>query len=438
MASLPLEIHQLIVSHLRNIDLCNYRLVSKAFADIGAGELFRVVKFHASRQSLDRIAAIATRELRKYVRVVAWDTNLWNVRLDEWPSDWGRWVMLLEQWGRVRYADADETTRFACNTQFHQYMLRKEEEDEVLQSLMAHLDGGKLEPVIDRFVNLQKMWIVNGGFTCRDRQLIRHSLDCDVPVYPDLITRGEFLYHQEDAAMPAVGPFWATSSAFCSSLKKLRVAALHWTAFSADETILCTYTQLTSLSLQITVRRVDELEGVRHMTGEYRECSEQLKQGHLKAWLRGFPALESLKLHFEGWSESDPTHKAATSIGDAIPLDAPWPALRKLSVRFIETSEEDIIRLFTNLSSSLKDLRLSDVCINSGPENWDRIFQTIRGVLRLDAATIDRLSLTLDGVSWDVEEEGEEVSRYFVHGGEYPPIPTLRKGHTRWTPLLAL
>jgi hypothetical protein len=77
---IPPEIHQMIVPFLSNSELCSYRLVSKVLADIVVGVLFRVVKFHANRESVAGLESLADdATLRTNIQNLVWDTNRWDL-----------------------------------------------------------------------------------------------------------------------------------------------------------------------------------------------------------------------------------------------------------------------------------------------------------------------------------------------------------------------
>lgn len=83
---LPPEVHYAIVAHVHSADLPNYRLTCKAFAEIGAPQLFYAVTFQCSQASTLRVHAIkACNRSNKHVNTLIWDNNSWIV---EGVRDW--------------------------------------------------------------------------------------------------------------------------------------------------------------------------------------------------------------------------------------------------------------------------------------------------------------------------------------------------------------
>lgn len=77
---LPLEVHRTIAQYIGNNDLPYYRLADKSLCAIGTEELFHTICFHYSSASLARIIAISDSPgLRKYVRTIVWDTDVWKI-----------------------------------------------------------------------------------------------------------------------------------------------------------------------------------------------------------------------------------------------------------------------------------------------------------------------------------------------------------------------
>jgi hypothetical protein len=76
---------------LTSYTIIQYRLASKQFCAIGAEELFHTLIIQHSTRSLERLEAIAsTDHLRKHVKTICWDTNLWKIQhvddLHEWEN----------------------------------------------------------------------------------------------------------------------------------------------------------------------------------------------------------------------------------------------------------------------------------------------------------------------------------------------------------------
>jgi hypothetical protein len=80
MERMPPELLYEVGKYLPLPDAFSYRLVDKHSAAVGAARVFYHLIFHASCASFQRVHAVAAHPvLRRHVRVLVWDANLWNV-----------------------------------------------------------------------------------------------------------------------------------------------------------------------------------------------------------------------------------------------------------------------------------------------------------------------------------------------------------------------
>ena len=89
---LPAEIHRLIATYVHRDDLPHYRLASKQLCVIGTEELFNTIVFHYSTASIDRLQKLSANDrLRRCVKTIFWDDNLWHIYRVELMHEWKRY-----------------------------------------------------------------------------------------------------------------------------------------------------------------------------------------------------------------------------------------------------------------------------------------------------------------------------------------------------------
>ena len=439
----------MITQYLSRLDLYDYRLVCRNFADIAAEELFRVVKFHASQKSVARLQAISEhKNLRACVHAIIWDSNLWNLGEIDSYAEWceyvasnsglpSRWDPKPQRWQRP---DSRLSTSDELYAQFEKHQVRVAEERALFKDFTwidddlpydGQLTARRLTRTLAKFNNLKKISIVNGHFECRNGRTIKKDFRCGPPDQGEMVSRGERLHtvskHYREAA---VQEFRAALMAAPRRLEKLRVNALHWKALALDEIAAsdawekycssnsllttdvalrdnCLSQNLTSLHLTLTC--FDDDEDFFWDEDDYLSTlgKEDPYIQKLRDFLRSLTKLQSLHLSLEQRSEDMYFIKDPLAFCTGIVSERTWPSLRKLSLAMFDLSSQQFLDLIISHSSTLEDLRLKDICLYQDPDaevrkcgffseeflpvSWIEVLDTLQPQLSLKKARCEGL-----------------------------------------------
>ncbi|KAF1845023.1 uncharacterized protein K460DRAFT_101907 [Cucurbitaria berberidis CBS 394.84] len=428
---LPLEVHRIISQYIHRFDLPNYRLASKGFAAIGAEELFRTITFHYSSASLARVTAIRESEhLQKQVQVLTWDTNLWKIPQVMDLHEWETYLLLKAEYFHLKSAgwtsEDTHATKLAqivgSRQQWEQYLDNVQDEKRAKSYCASH-------EYLLGFDNVKKLCIVNGALVPGHRGLRKVGNNVLLAEdNPATLLRGEGLHRSGDhvsaSARPSVHAFQVIPELSGLDLKKLRLDALCWRAFCRPMKSISALQNLTSLRLQLTVQS----EGADPDTGHARQ---DICDGFLTEYLTNLPHLESLQLDLEGRICGDDNgYRAPSTIDDIFPPEHTWPKLRKLSLRYLDTTPGALLSLLRRHSSTLKILRLHSICLemnlsdNNLYLNWPQVLQEISVTLHLERATLSGwLGFDQGGYEWNLGEKrtlAVAAATHLVAGGECP------------------
>ncbi|KAF1994971.1 hypothetical protein P154DRAFT_360713 [Amniculicola lignicola CBS 123094] len=201
MESLPNELHAEIAEYLSTEQLRCYRLVSTRFAYIGARRLFRVLPFHASSPSFDRIVAASQHEVIKHqVQALLWDSNFWEyaisdkahlsemITLDFLESAFKEYCNRIGLDPATFPSDEEDTVYIMIvSAKYEEWLAHLRDEKTMLETT---LQPHELVKLMDCFNSLRKVYIMNGNFICRDGQVRHRAFDVAEPSYPHAIARG--------------------------------------------------------------------------------------------------------------------------------------------------------------------------------------------------------------------------------------------------------
>ncbi|KAF1845064.1 uncharacterized protein K460DRAFT_102581 [Cucurbitaria berberidis CBS 394.84] len=445
--SLPPEIYGKIVPHLTDADLREYRCTCKYFAATGAKELFKVIAFHASSVSVQRVQELAGREnLRGCVQTLVWDSNLWDIaggtedELTAYQLQQGRYSTLRDNY-RLLYPEPygllprDIEAKIG-DVKAH-YQAHDERRQDEKKTLHGVLHPDRIAGLLQQFPALREIRILNGSLESRERglQKIRTDIARDTL---DFIPRGDSLFNPDLEDGPLGVHALTRAIEGLSALQrpwKLEIDAIDYTFFMPriyPVSFEAKLGRLTSLTLALSYWRGGPIA-----RGDgYEECDEcwaVLKRGFFKQFLRSMKALRSLSLSLHQRRQIGRFH-AAASIREMIPLDEDWTELCELSLTNIDVAEEDIIRLLQNHSSTLKALHLKDICLVPDG-SWIHVLEAVRPVLKLTSAIFSGEYLfgcceEKPGalIWWLNGDLGSALSEYLISGGECP----LREDNTVW------
>ncbi|KAF2246774.1 hypothetical protein BU26DRAFT_521207 [Trematosphaeria pertusa] len=459
---LPREIHTLICSYLPGEALCSYRRASKAFAHIGAKCLFQTIKFHASNSSFNRLASIATHDIRrKSVDTILWDTHLWNLKL-RWEEDddeiadeveFERWLGAVNEFGKLRLAALGEapgslqkahqllragglaglsdTQQFALQIQFEQYRVRRREEVNLLKGLLS---PPSMRRVLERFPNLKTISIKKNHLKY---YLGRSHMDDPPagPVHPiELVPRG--VGSHADLYEEDLSDVLALQSALYAghpTLQQVHADELTWRAFDPSNYhpwLGRSTADLTSIRLKFNLVPAvsDTIAGRLNI----REIQDTFREGLLKEFLFSFKSLRTIEIDFNvpRYEVQDTWDRGGVDLCDVFPNHQAWPHLQNLSMAYIDSSQKDLVDLLSSHASSLRSLTLIDVELRQ-PGSWRAILTCIQPLLSsLRHASIENKSYPvchgfdnaddMEILYVNAAELGKQLGDFLVRGGECP------------------
>ncbi|KAF2450671.1 hypothetical protein P171DRAFT_503275 [Karstenula rhodostoma CBS 690.94] len=394
---LPVEIHDIICSHIAREDLHSYRSASKHLADIGAQYLFRHLTFYASYASLDRIVNIGNRDgLARLVETVIWDTS--SISLDVADlDDWKTKILSLRcqeleelrsRWYRqIQNHDACEhrVQRYLWE-EYERYKKLVATERDVQTLLLANVTN-----LLVPFSKLKTIIIEKNEDDHEDEYLDMEVLE---PRSTKLVKRGmlhRYLLSRHVPYKPStdLSPFVAALAAAQKSTHQVEARTLHYKIFSQLE-----YTQhlqhinvshITHLHLRFAL--LDPSSNPQDSSLTMINCKHVLSQGHLRAFLTKFTTLQSLVLDLEARSPGN--GRAPVNLQDLFPReqeDGVWPHLKHLAIYHADTPASVITALLSSHASSLRSLALGDVCLDP-PASWEPIFTDLQPRLELCSAS---------------------------------------------------
>jgi hypothetical protein len=453
---LPPEVHRIIAQHINFVDLPNYRLVSKVTAEIGAEELFISTTFHCSLASIARAEAIkACDHLNKYVRTLIWDTNFWNISSIRDLHEWTRYFHMKAQYhkdtmvGKEKLADR-YTALANSRAEWERYLDSVQDEKLAKKPSILH-------KTFAGFQNLRKLRVLNGELTRTHRGIRKTSEMVSPPPIPAIYYRGESLHNDPGRSIGMQGPqdhdlqptsahvftLFRSYTATSWSITKLRLDAVHWGAFSFEVPGAEALQHVTSLHLKVTAREESRWGGHRGTNAQIlirqniREARWRFSCGFLTDFLVKLTGLQSLKLDFGGHVYDDGLlYLAPATVDDIFMEQHTWPELEKLALRGIDTSPRALMSLLKRQRSSLKMLKLHNICIavdqeSADPEALDPMMLPELLTKLREVVTLQRAKLTgyfSSGLninngtwkSWDLDSHGRAAAKYLVEGGVCP------------------
>ncbi|KAG9189118.1 hypothetical protein G6011_05986 [Alternaria panax] len=352
MPYLPAEIHRIIAQYVHREDLPSYRLVNRQLYDIGTEELFSTIVSHYSTASIDRLKELSANErLRRHVKTIFWDTNLWSLNNVRDFHEWERYFAHRAEIDRMHNADFDSRHLYTSGyTQLSQN--RREWEaylDRVTDEKKARKALERLQ-VLGCFQNLRSIHIVHGALLPAHRGLQKVAeLFLGALPAPAVLRRG--LELEGFNGSPGVEAF-LTIQQYCKSfLKKFRLNAVHPCCFSLLEP--GAFDNLSSLNIKLSPWTCRNNPSTRSSTIQL--------MNDLKMFLVRSKQLESLRIDLNRGNATTRGHRAVLSVRQVFGDEHTWPKLRKLSLRNFFTTPESLLLLLSRHSSTLKDLRLHSI-----------------------------------------------------------------------------
>ncbi len=295
------------------------------------------------------------------------------------------------------------------------------------------------------FPNVRKLYILNGEFELTPRGARKVKIE---PLFsskddPTVLKRGEALSKYSITASPARPDGQALKALVGAPelpIQKLRINALGLIALEHFEILTSTFRNLTSLRLRFLVRWETDTNPWHTATYEPRITQNYMRRGYLKNFLKGLLNLESLRLdlgehYFDERMESAPWI-AHSRIDDVFCTEHTWPSLRKLSLRFFDTTYSALASLLERHGATLKDLRLHNIFMERDDTHnaytwkmWVELLQKIQSTTHLEKVVLSGTLGLRDKVAGDEKQAWNLPARrdltlataqYLVHGGECP------------------
>jgi hypothetical protein len=466
------EVHRIIARYIDSADLPGYRLVSKATAEIGAEELFSTITFHCSLASIARVEAIkACDYLNKHVKTLTWDTNFWIISFVRDLHEWTRYFNIKAQYHKDTMVGEEKLAdRYAAlatsRAEWERYL------DSVQDERLARKPSALYKSFVG-FRNLRKLRVLNGGLTRAHRGIRKSSELAIPPAIPAVYFRGESFHNnpgrsfgmqgsQDHNLQPSSAHVFVLFGSFTATswhITKLRLDAVHWGLFTYETPGAEALQHVTSLHLKVTAREESRWGAHRGTNAQIlfrqsiREARWRFSKGFLKDFLLKLMRLRSLKLDFGGHVYDDGLlYLAPATVDDVFLEHHTWPELEKLGLRGVDTTPEALSSLLERQRSTLKVLKLHNICIavneeNANPEALDpmmppEFLAKLREVVTLQRARLTGyLSSGLDAVggtwdSWDLSSHdlAHATAIYLVDGGDCPLNDGNKSSDKKWTP----
>jgi hypothetical protein len=457
---LPPEVHRVIAQYVSALDLPNYRLVDKMFAEIGAEHLFEKIPFHCSSASLARIECIKKAEhLNKYCHTLIWDTNSWNISGIRDLHEWTRYFATKAKHQPTAAGDRyppDKLNELAHNRQEWESYVSNVYEEKVT------MDPHRIQDCLEGFKVMKKLHILNGGLSRTHRGIEKTSDFVRLPEPPVVHYRGQSLYNGGAYVGPPQRPGGSAFKVIRDiksidwHLTKLRLDSVCWSVFSSPHGELPSLQHLLSFHLRTTVRYEHHLTSDLQNADYEQTMDTQLRRArrifgkhHLLDLLIKLRKLRSLKLEFSQHQCPDLEFdghmyvkklvtRASTTLSDIISESHTWPNLQKITLRRLGTTSKALLTLMQRQRSTLKVLKLHDICfeVDAGQDTSQLkppdVLTTMHELLQLERAQLSggfgfaRVSV---GPLWDLNdpELGRGAADYLVHGGTCPLNDTNNK-----------
>ncbi|KAJ4358256.1 uncharacterized protein N0V89_002836 [Didymosphaeria variabile] len=442
---LPVEIHNIISSHLARDDILRYRSASKRLADIGAQYLFKSLVFHASYHSLGCIESIGYREhLRHFVETITWDTSslgLDVLSFDEWKHRIGSLTphqlwMLRETWERAQSSEHEDIGK--CNNRFlrDQYERYRNLVAEGQEVQDLHL--AELADLLAPFPRLTSIIVE------KKRYHVANATSERLEIYSNegLLKRSMLHHHRwmpykhSTDMFPLVAALNAAQASAC----QLETRNINFHVFSQPNYMEhlqhIRVSQITRLDLRFALH--DATFDPQESSMNIMNCKTVLRQGYLRDFLRKFVSLRSLSVDFG--TRSLGNGRAPVNLQDVFSMDQrhSWPHLRELAIHHADTPSHTISALLSSHASSLRVLSLGDICLDP-PASWESLFTSLQPTLSLSSAAFSyflfdaRIESFLRGRSamlgWYCDNEecveesselGPRLEAFMVKGGVCP------------------
>ncbi|CAD6579538.1 MAG: hypothetical protein ASARMPREDX12_009286 [Alectoria sarmentosa] len=238
---------------------------------------------------------------------------------------------------------------------------------------------------------------------------------------------------KESCGVPQMRSLLLDASHAGLKLQSLRCGNIHWEIFKQSgkifEEMKKAIQYLTMFNLQVTTRisddgSADSLDSDDHHS-QIPACAEYLKEsGRLRKFVIAAPDLKVLDISFD-MENPYPPAGLKQIVGDFT-----WHSLQHLAFNVLQTTEDELVELFSRHASTLNGIVLDTIKLTKGP--WPRLLQRMRKTLCLEEAMIHgRVTSTDPKEDFDFGFRPEHndgvpsvlssaVERYLILGGDGP------------------
>ncbi|KAI0476123.1 hypothetical protein GGR56DRAFT_456045 [Xylariaceae sp. FL0804] len=375
MDRVPPEIWHVLCTFLTVDELLNFRLVNKAFADIGAAYMLPEVTFYMHHEELDRLHEISLHPI--------FSKNVYSLTYFAQALDCPK--VSLQEFLRDHKKDLRWDSKLRernLNTQQLMTEYRKYEDAVERQTTImnAKLDIAILKEVLPRFPSLRSITMsASNAFYEEKWQTQREK-----PL--SKIMRGNRMYSvHPEGSRPLEALLVANAKAKCDLISSLRAGELHWKFFRKSPAELSRMfrplANLTEIELLISMESADS--GVREYNATER-CRKVMGKGPLRNVLKSMPHLQYLCVEINAM-ECEDLIKPAT-LRDLIEPGFRWASLEELIIGGVETDRQELMRVLTTHKDTLKRLCLRDIDLKT--TSWRKLLPDIRSKMDLEDACI--------------------------------------------------
>ncbi|KAI8632973.1 hypothetical protein F5Y19DRAFT_472156 [Xylariaceae sp. FL1651] len=374
MDRIPPELLYVICSLLSVDDILNFRLVNRAFADVGAAYMLPEVTFDMHHGELDRLRAISLHPLfAKHVSSLTYFAQT----LDSPKLTWREFLRDHKQ--ELRWNSKLKKLNLTPNNLLAEYQKYTEAVAKQEDIMDQKLDIALLKEVLPRFPNLRTMTMSAGNVFYEGRYRTRRHRPLE-----DFIRNNRMCSIHPEGNRPLEALLMANARAGCA-LTSLRAGSLHWRFFKRTERDLARMfrplANLTSIEFSISVDPADERI---HENSSLRKCRRVLAKGAIRSILKSMPHLQSLRIEVLTL-DYDELEKGARLV-DLIEPGFRWPNLRELVLGGIESDRPELMRVLGLHKDTLQKLCLRDITLTS--TSWRKLLPDIRKTLSLADACI--------------------------------------------------
>lgn len=374
----PDEVLLKIYNQMDFKSVASLRQTNKHFAEVGAEALTKRVRFHCTKQSLERLHAISKHSiLCKYVETIVFEGNLlaWVPCIHTYMSHYTQdhhanerpLPPLSEASPREKRLYTRNMAKFQREVQkkYDRYKALYNEQQEVINS---NASTDLIDLSMLRFPRLTKVALSTVG-RCKHvlsgRFLDSFAADCAMPIEQDTKYTKDQMKH---LLFPNDQPLT------CLRTLEAHVISPHFfTGFVPKDMILQVFQNLKVIDLNFRLEKEDRIN-LDVSTAD--RCYADLNQGILRDALSAATDLEQLTINFDDYGYYGWVTKVSNILGDAS-----WPKLVSLNLDCMATSEDYLLEILKR-QPALRDVRLGFMTLDKG--TWQSATGRMRHELDLD------------------------------------------------------